>query len=176
MRALLAERGWRAREPSGKATRAHSTARGRRCQGDGGHRRTIPPRKTRDTMPDDETSFPRRSGAGHVGSAPACAARRVCVGDAAAWIRRFLLGQSQCDGAAGFQSGTAAAVFSQTHLLALRVLLRIGIGGRFAQRVVASGAACACGGIASACDTPVSNGYGRPAPALARTSHSFLIG
>jgi hypothetical protein len=176
MRAPFAKRGRRAREPSGKTAKAHSTARARRCQGDGGHRRTIPPRKTRDTIPDEEIPFPRRSGAGHVGGASACAARRVCLGDAAAWIRRFLLGQSQCDGAAGFQSGTAAAVFSQTHFVALRVLLWIGICGRFAQRVVASGADCACRGVASTCDTPVSNGYGRLAPAFARTSNSFLIG
>lgn len=37
MRTLLAKRGWRAREPSGKATKAHSTARTPWCQGDGGH-------------------------------------------------------------------------------------------------------------------------------------------
>jgi hypothetical protein len=176
MRTLLAKRGWRTREPSGKATKAHSTARPPRCQGDVGQSRTIPPRKTRDTMPDDEISFPRRSGAGHVGSAPACAARRVCVGDAAAGIRRPMLGKSQCDSVAELDSGGASAVFAQARFIALRVLLRIGIGGRFAQRVGASGAACACRGVASTCDTPVSNGCGRPPPALARASHSFLIG
>ena len=176
MRTRLAKRGWRTREPSGKATRAHSTARPPRCQDDGGQSRTIPPRKTRDTMPNDEISFPRRSGAGHVGSAPACAPRRVCVGDAATGIRRLMLGKSQCDDDAGLQSGITSAVFSQARFVALRAVRRIGICGNFAECVVASGAACACGGIASACDTSVSNGYGRPAPALARTSHSFLIG
>src|ERR1700716_3570524 len=33
MRTLLAKRGWRAREPSDKTTKAHSTARALRCQG-----------------------------------------------------------------------------------------------------------------------------------------------
>jgi hypothetical protein len=87
-----------------------------------------------------------------------------------------MLGKPQCDSVAGLDSGGASAVFAQARFVALRVLLRIGIGGRFAERVVASGAACACGSIASACDTPVSNGCGRPAPAFARTSHRFLIG
>jgi hypothetical protein len=87
-----------------------------------------------------------------------------------------LLGKSQCDGAAGFHPGIASAEFSETRFVALRVLLRIGIGGRFAERVVASGTGCACGSIASARDTRVSNGHGRSAAALARTSHSFLIG
>jgi hypothetical protein len=90
-------------------------------------------------MPGDEIPFPRRRGVGHLDSAPVCTRRRVCVGDAAAGIRRLLLGKSQCDGAAGFQSGTAAAVFSQARFVALRVLLRIGIGGRFAECVVAPG-------------------------------------
>ena len=40
MRTLLAKRGWRAREPSAKTNKAHSTARARRCQGNGRHRCT----------------------------------------------------------------------------------------------------------------------------------------
>jgi hypothetical protein len=58
----------------------------------------------------------------------------------------------------------------------LRVLLRIGIGGRFAECVIASGTASACGSVASAGDTRIDNGHGRFASALARTSQSFLIG
>jgi len=87
-----------------------------------------------------------------------------------------MLGKSQYDSVAGLDSCVASAVFTQARFVALRVLLRIGIGGRFAECVVASGAACACRGVASTCDTPVSNGCGRPAPALARASRSFLIG
>jgi hypothetical protein len=58
----------------------------------------------------------------------------------------------------------------------LRVLLRIGIGGRFAECVVASGTASARGSVASARDARIDNGPSRFAPALARTSQSFLIG
>jgi hypothetical protein len=86
-----------------------------------------------------------------------------------------LLGKSQCD-AAEFHPGVASAVCSQARVFALRVLLRIGIGGRLAERVIVSGTACACGSIASARDTRIDNGHGRFAPAPARTSHSFLIG
>jgi hypothetical protein len=132
--------------------------------------------KTRGTMPGDEIPFSRRSGAGHVDRASACAARRVCVGAAAAGIRRPLLGKSQCDAAAEFHPGVASAVCSQARFFALRVLLRIGIGGRFTECVIASGTACARGSIASARDTRVGHGHGRFAPALTRTSQSFLIG
>jgi hypothetical protein len=132
--------------------------------------------ETRGTMPDDEIPFPRRSGAGRVNGAPACTARRVCVGDAGAGIQRPLLGKSQCDGAAELQPGVASAVCSQARFFALRVLLRIGIGGRLAECVIASGTAGGCGSIASARDTRVGHGHGRFAPALARTSQSFLIG
>ena len=133
-------------------------------------------RKTRGTMPGDEIPFSRRRGAGYVGGAPACAARRVCVGDTAAGIQRLLLGKSQRDGAAGLQSGTAATEFSQARFVALRVMRRIGSCCRLAERVVTSSTACACGGVASACDMRVSNGRARSAPALARTSRNFLIG
>jgi hypothetical protein len=87
-----------------------------------------------------------------------------------------LLGKSQYDGAAEFHPGAASAVCSQAWLFALRVLLRIGIGGRFGQCVVAAGTASACGSSASGRDTRIDNGRGRFAPAFARTSHSFLIG
>jgi hypothetical protein len=87
-----------------------------------------------------------------------------------------LLGKSQCDGAAEFHPGAASAVCSQARFFALRVLLRIGIGGRFTECVIASGTACACGSIASARNTRIDNGHGRFAPALARTSQSVLIG
>jgi hypothetical protein len=87
-----------------------------------------------------------------------------------------MLGKSQCDSVAGLDSGGASAVFAQAHFVALRVLLRIGICCCFAECVVAPGADCACGSIASSRDTCASNGYGRPAPAFARTSPSFLIG
>jgi hypothetical protein len=127
-------------------------------------------------MPGDEIPFSRRSSAGHVDGAPVCTARRVCVGAAGAGIQRPLLGKSQCDGAAEIDPGVAATVFSEARFFALRVLLRIGIGGRFTECVIASGTACACGSIASARDTRIDNGHGRFASALARTSHSFLIG
>jgi hypothetical protein len=87
-----------------------------------------------------------------------------------------LLGKSQYDGAAEFQSGVASAVCSQARFFALRVLLRIGIGSRLAEYAVASGTACARGSIASARDARIDNGPGRFASALARTSQSFLIG
>jgi hypothetical protein len=87
-----------------------------------------------------------------------------------------LLGKSHYDGAAEIHPGVAATVFSQARFFALRVLLRIRIGSRFAESVVASGTACARGSIASARDTCTDNGPGRSAPALARTSRSFLIG
>jgi hypothetical protein len=126
-------------------------------------------------MPGDENPFPRRSSAGRVDGAPARTAHCVCIGDAAAGIRRFLLGKSQCDGAAGFLPGIASAECSEAFGVALRVLLRIAICGCFTERVVASGAGCARGSIASARDTNVGNGHGRSAPAFARTSRSFLI-
>jgi len=87
-----------------------------------------------------------------------------------------LLGKSQYDGATEFHPGAASAVCSQARFFALRVLLRIGIGGRFAECVVASGTASARGSIASARDARIDNGHGRFASALARTSRSFLIG
>jgi hypothetical protein len=87
-----------------------------------------------------------------------------------------LLGKSQCDGSAEFDPGVASTLFSQARFFALRILLRIGIGGRFTERVIASGAGCARGSIAPARDTRVNNGHGRSAPALARTSQTFLIG
>jgi hypothetical protein len=87
-----------------------------------------------------------------------------------------LLGKSQCDGAAEIHPGVAATVFSEARLFALRVLLRIGVGGRFTECVIASGTACAGGSIASARDTRVGHGHGRFAPAIARTSQSFMIG
>jgi hypothetical protein len=87
-----------------------------------------------------------------------------------------LLGKSQYDGATEFHPGAASAVCSQARFFALRVLLRIGVGGRFAECVVASGAAGACGSIAPAGNTRIDNGHGRSASALARTSQSFLIG
>jgi len=87
-----------------------------------------------------------------------------------------LLGKSQYDGATEFHPGAASAVCSQARFFALRILLRIGIGGRFAECVIASGSACACGSIASARNTRIDNGRGRFAPAFARTSHRFLIG
>lgn len=127
-------------------------------------------------MPGDEIPFPRRSGAGHVDRASACAARRVCVGAAGAGIQRPLLGKSQCDGAAEIDPGVAATVFSEARFFALRVLLRSGIGGRLAECVIASGTAGGCGSIASARDARIDNGHGRFASALARTSQSFLIG
>jgi len=127
-------------------------------------------------MPGDEIPFPRRSGAGHVDRAPVCTARRVRVGHAGAAIRRPLLGKSQYDGATEFHPGAASAVCSQARFFALRVLLRIGVGGRFAECVIASGTASPCGSIASARDTRIRNGHGRFASALARTSQSFLIG
>jgi len=127
-------------------------------------------------MPSDEIPFSHRSGGGHVDGAPVCTARRVCVGDSGAAVRRPLLGKSQYDGAAEFRPGVASAICSQARFFALRVLLRIGIGGRFAECVVASGTACARGSIASARDARTDNGHGRFAPALARTSQSFLIG
>jgi len=132
--------------------------------------------KTRGTMPDDEIPFPRRSGAGHVDGAPVCAARRVRVGHAGAAIRRPLLGNSQYDGAAEFHPGAATAVCSQARFFALCALFRIGIGGRLAECVIAAGTACARGSIASARDVRIDSGHGRFAPALARTSQSFLIG
>jgi hypothetical protein len=87
-----------------------------------------------------------------------------------------LLGKSQCDSAAEFRPGAASAICSQARFFALRVLLRISIGGRLAEYVIASGIACARGSIASARDARIDNGPGRFAPALARTSQSFLIG
>jgi len=87
-----------------------------------------------------------------------------------------LRGKSQYDGATEFRPGAASAVCSQARFFALRVLLRIGVGGRFAEGVIASGTASACGSIASARDTRIDNGHGRFASALARTSQSFLIG
>jgi len=87
-----------------------------------------------------------------------------------------LFGKSQYDGATEFHPGAASAVCSQARFFALRVLLRIGIGGRFAECVIASGTAGACESIASACNARSDNGHGRFASALARTSHSFLIG
>jgi hypothetical protein len=87
-----------------------------------------------------------------------------------------LLGKSQYDGAAEFHPGAASAVCSQARFFALRVLLRIGIGGRFAECVVASATASARGSIASAGNTRIDSGHGRFASAFARTSHSFLIG
>jgi hypothetical protein len=87
-----------------------------------------------------------------------------------------LLDKSHYDGAAQFHSGAASAVRAQARFFALRVLLRIGIGGRFAECVVTSGTPSACGSIASARDTRIDNGHGRSASAFARTSHSFLIG
>jgi hypothetical protein len=132
--------------------------------------------KTRGTMPDDEIPFPRRSGAGHLDGAPLCTAHRVRVGHAGAAIRRPLHGKSQYDGAAEFHPGAPSTVCSQARFFALRVLLRIGIGGHFAECVIASGTAGGCGSIASARDTRIDNGHGRFAPAPTRTSHSFLIG
>jgi hypothetical protein len=127
-------------------------------------------------MAGDEIPFSRWSGAGHVDGAPVCTARGVCIGHAGAAIRRPLLGKSQYDGGAEFQPGAASAVCSQARFFALRVLLRIGIGGRFAECLTASGTASARGSIASAGNTRINNGHGRFAPALARTSQSFLIG
>ena len=127
-------------------------------------------------MPGDEIPFSRRRGAGHVDGAPVCTARRVCIGDAGAAIRRALLRESQYDGAPKFHPNAASAVCSQARFFALRVLLRIGIGGRFAEYVVASGTASARGSINSAGNTRIDNGHGRFASALARTSQSFLIG
>jgi hypothetical protein len=86
-----------------------------------------------------------------------------------------LLGKSQYDGATEFHPGAASAVCSQARFVALRVLLRLGIGGRFAECLVASGTARACGGIASARGTRVSTGHPRSASAFARTSHRLLI-
>jgi len=87
-----------------------------------------------------------------------------------------LLGKSRCGGAAEIRPGVASAVCSQARFFALRVLLRIGIGGRFAECVIAADTACAGGSIASARDVRIDSGHGRFAPALARTSQSFLIG
>jgi hypothetical protein len=87
-----------------------------------------------------------------------------------------LLGKSQYDAATEFHPSAASAICSQARFFALRVLLRIGIGGRFAECVVASCTACARGSITSARDMRIDNGHGRFASALARTSHSFLIG
>jgi hypothetical protein len=87
-----------------------------------------------------------------------------------------LLGKSQYDGAAEFPPGVASAVCSQARFFALRVLPRIGIGGRLAECAVVAGTACARGSIASSRDARIDNGPGRFAAALARTSQSFLIG
>jgi hypothetical protein len=123
----------------------------------------------------NEISLLHRSGAGCAVGAAACAARRVCVGNGPR-IRRFLFGESQCHSAAGFHSRAARPVFSEARLFALRVLLRLGIYSRLAERVGDPATRCPRGSAASAHSADTDRRSLRSAPAHARASESFLIG